>query len=315
MKTRICGALSCVSFVIAMLATPAYGISLDGHLGDWGVTPFRDWTPNHRDIDWVNGNGTRPVGSVRGGAQYDVEALYFTDDVDYIYFAMVSSYDQAGVQASPSPFPFPFPLPPLPLPPLPPLPLPFPFGPSSSGGSNYAGDLGISVDGAAGSEYGVDIRGIPTGSSQVDVMGNPRWLMTEGLETKMIDGTGTRIGQSSLFYRNAGKLEGDGTYTYILEGRIDKDIFGGLLTPGALLDLHYALTCGNDYLNLRADIDHGPPIDIPDPPLPPLPPDVPEPPKPPTEIPEPGTGLLLLTAGLLGLSGRRMKTKSKVLER
>lgn len=243
-----------LSLVCLLLASSisAHAYTLDGNLSDWGVTPMSDLIPDGATIDYVALDNRSPHGSVSGGEAYDIEAMYFDDDADYIYFALVSSYHQAHA---------------------------------------YAGDLGLSLDGAAGSEYGVRIRGLGTSGSvqQREVREDPNWHHTRGMETWMYPFSGSRAGSAQLFYRDLGRLEGGFTRTYVLEARIDKSLFDALLNQGSYLDLHYALLCGNDYLNLRGDIDFGGGDDGGG-----------------HDIPEPSTSLLI-AAGLMGLGCMRRK--------
>lgn len=233
--------------LLAVSGVPAFAYTLDGNLSDWGVTPFSDWVPQNSNIDYVEYNNRTPSGAVAGGEFYDIEALYLDDDADYIYFALVSSYNQQYA---------------------------------------LAGDLGLSLDSQPGSEYGLAVRGMrPQGGvQQRDLRQNPNWYTTRGMETRMQPGSGASVGSAQIFYRDLGRLEGDWTRTYVMEGRIDRDLFG-TLTAGQYLDLHFAVTCANDYINLRGDLDYSGGGQ---------------------EIPEPSTSILL-TAGLLGL--RRMRKR------
>ncbi|MFH1245359.1 MAG: hypothetical protein V1662_02650, partial [Candidatus Omnitrophota bacterium] len=90
----------------------------DSSLSDWGITPFSDWTPwnssvDYTEEDWTEcphysgyiGNGSAdyppyPWGVNYpypwGGEKYDVEAMFFDDDPNYLYFALVTSFPQSG---------------------------------------------------------------------------------------------------------------------------------------------------------------------------------------------------------------------------
>jgi hypothetical protein len=77
----------------------SFAYIIDGKLDDWGdgIIPFSDWYPNSNTIEGTVEDDERPCGGdVWGGEYYDVEALYFDDDGEYFYFAMVSSYPLGG---------------------------------------------------------------------------------------------------------------------------------------------------------------------------------------------------------------------------
>lgn len=217
----------------------AYLIDVDGSLADWGdgVTPFSDWRPLNTDIDYVVLDGKRPTytggggDAPWGGEYYDVEAMYFNDDPENFYFAMVSSYPLSG---------------------------------------GLAGDLAFILDSGTGYDYGVKIKGLAPSSSKLfpKVMEYPAsdWVIN-GLvfdgPIHMADGKGTEIGTAEIFYRDWGTIEGQykkpsrpNTYynTYILEGRVSRSMFDPIL-EGQQIDLHWAEMCGNDFINLRGDFD------------------------------------------------------------
>jgi len=245
----------------------SFAYIIDGRLDDWGVIPFKDWSPDSPTADRVIQDGIRPDGGrVWGGEPYDVEALYFDDDGRYFYFAMVSSYPLMGRRWR-----------------------------------NLAGDLGLNLDGRRGSEYGIKIRGLkPKKSLQYrSLWRNPKWKRCKHPEANPIwMMRGEFIGLTELFYRNAGYIEGRAKrpykprlwknwgITYILEGRVNRFLFDPLPLEGRTIVLHWAEYCGNDYINLKADINHPP-------------------------IPEPGS-LTLFTIAVLSLGGLSLRKFRKI---
>jgi hypothetical protein len=251
--------------ILGSCALPAYAniYSIDGSLADWGVTPFVGWQPNsptanYIEEDWGEtsypgyiGTGIRPG----GGEIYDAEALYFDDDPNYLYFAMVSSFPLAGCYGI------------------------------------FAGDLAIDFTGAAGNDYdyGLKIIGMTSaeyGASQRQVILNADWndRGSKKIPANMLNGTGTLAGLADLYYWDAESLynePGTSLHTYILEGRIDRSIFGDYAKQGNKVNLHWTMNCLNDVIDLTGDINS-------------------------TTVPEPAT-VSLLGLGLLGLLGYKKR--------
>lgn len=219
-----------------VLSATAQAYTIDGDLSDWGVTPFTDWTPDPT-ASWMTRDGTG-----RGGEGYDLEALYVDDDADALYVAIVSSFPETG-----RPF---------------------------RGETIVAGDLAIDVDLANGVdwEYGV----VGAGPDQGQVYYLPTWSLLhahlgypDGAPSNLSGGT--LVGQADFIYHNAGDLENNGTDTYIIEMAIPRQALGGL-AEGQTLGFHYAMSCGNDVLEMQHSV----------------------------EVPEPAT-LVVLAGGSMGL--------------
>lgn len=220
--------------ILGFISAPAFAYVInDGSLADWGVAPFVNWNPLNANIDKTILDDTGPEpGLPFGGEPYDVEAMYFDDDPENFYFAMVNSYPLTG---------------------------------------GLAGDLAIDLDSTAGYEYGVRIRGLDVTSSalNVRVLENPTWencSHTLACPIYMRAATGTIAGTAEVFYTNLGYIEGDVKFpsfprfygnTYLLEGRVSRSIFDPI-AEGQDINLHWSLLCGNDYINLSGDFDTTP---------------------------------------------------------
>ena len=210
----------------ALTSTGWAGYTIDGSLYDWGVTPFSHWAPNppahYTQTDNVN------LYSAWGYAEeYDLEAMYFHDDVQNFYFGVVTSHPLGiGVEA---------------------------------------GDLGLDLNGdMAISEHGV-VTGLEyamhVGSGSLgQVVYNPTWSPTVFHESA--DGW-----QGSPYRASGGTVVGSATVaigyypgmesgTYILEAAVPRDIFpnhGGGIND--LVGAHLTISCGNDSINLVGKID------------------------------------------------------------
>jgi len=207
--------------------------TIDGSLSDWGVTPFLDWAPNppahYTETDNVNAYGAATYDE-----GYDIEAMYFDHDGQNFYFGIVTSY---------------------------------PVG-NSDLGLDLNEDMTVSAHGVVtGLEYAVHLGGDDVGQ----VVFNPTWSLTpiaewaDGWQGSPYQATGgTLVGSASVAVEEYPAMESG---TYILEAAVPRNIFpGNGGGAGDLVGAHYTVWCGNDSINLIADID-----DTPIPPTPPLP--------------------------------------------
>ena len=265
--------------LVVIPAAAAHAYVLDGDLSDWGVTPFSDWIPNSSRIDWREaddtnkypngGLGIRTSGFVESR---DYEALYFDNDDNYFYWAMVSSV---------------------------------PFDPAYSRVHPYPEDMAIDANGDGINELGLEVgllgartdNGPPVTRGVYDVS---RWRRQSNADFDIM--SGTQIGTYEIFNRALGEVEpweGSGSEprdvgtgfgwtarTYILEARIDRLLFGDL-EDGDMLRLFFAkYECITDYIWVDGTID-------------------------PTNggvIPEPTT-MILFGSSLIGFAGLRLKKR------
>jgi len=222
---------------LGFIYDPVFAYLIDGYLEDWGITRYvynsdkywiDNWYPSNLNIDRKVHNNSREGGEdVRGGEKYDVEALYFDDDPNYLYFAMITSFPLAGRN------------------------------------SVMAGDLAIDFTGAPSDDYkyGLKIKGIPSseyGLSSRELRIEPEWFFNgHGQGPVYMTDFGDFAGLGEIYYWNAeyGDYlnEPSTTYdTWILEGRINRLLFSPV---PHLIKLHWAMTCGNDYIDLEGDFD------------------------------------------------------------
>jgi hypothetical protein len=80
-----------LSLLMSVTTSRAASYTIDGDLSDWGVTPFSDWVPSGT-ADYEETDEVDKYTSDGYGSNYDAEALYFDDDKDNYYFAVVTSY-------------------------------------------------------------------------------------------------------------------------------------------------------------------------------------------------------------------------------
>lgn len=98
--------------VLAWSATPvaALTITVDGDPSDWGIAPGEwgtsVWTPADgvqgtwppAEDDYPDGTNSGYVGPGYGGQDFDAEAIYFTYDDEYAYFALVTGMPPKGAR-------------------------------------------------------------------------------------------------------------------------------------------------------------------------------------------------------------------------
>ncbi len=204
----------------ALTSTSWAAYTIDGSLSDWGVTPFSQWVPNPPasftqtdDINFYN------AAAYDDG--YDVEAMYFANDAQKFYFAVVSSYGLGKTDL----------------------------------GLDLNGDMTVSPHGVVtGLEYAMHLAGPDVGQ----VVLNPTWMNTtfwqwpDGWQGSPYDATGgTLVGSGSVAVVFYPAMESG---TYIIEGSIPRNIFPGNGDTDDLVGLHYSVWCGNDSINLIGGI-------------------------------------------------------------
>ena len=270
--------------IAAVFSGNALAYTVDGNLNDWGVDLSKGlagnasaWVPASKTTDWkveddiddecvpntgiygpcadwdtalpgYNAKGTHIQGSGKnythysepasivggrkydgraGGEPYDIEALYFDDTPGYAYFAIVTSMPESGYT-------------------------------DRWGRHTDTGDLALDLDrsdatGQYGYEYGIKTSGPNKG--QVCYL--PKWTLPNAASgfpsnapsTMSCNGTNSKVmGNAAIVYANSGQQ--DHTFpNYVIEIKVDKRFIGSP-QKGDLSDLHTAITCGNDVIEI-----------------------------------------------------------------
>lgn len=169
-----------------------------------------------------------------GGEAYDIEALYFDDDPQYAYFAIVTSVPQGG------------------------------------SGGHLMGDIALDLKDDIDStltggtivpyEYGIKVIG---GSGFVSgaLVSKPEWTkpdsndFPENYPYTMKGGTGTVIGTPAdssiqIKYTNNNIPDDNGLPNYVIELRIPRNKIGNP-NAGQLSKIHLTIGCGNDVIDLN----------------------------------------------------------------
>jgi hypothetical protein len=204
----------------------AFSYTIDGYIDDWGVTGW-DLIPKAGVSYTIENNWNRP-NSDPFNEMWDLEAMYFDDDGDYINFGVVTSSTYHGGWASE--------------------------------------DMGIDLNGDGEYEYGLDVSPSHEGYQIHDVYSVSSWVKKRGIPYRI--GTGNKIGTFELYNRYWGAIEpGVGwKHTYFLEGRVSKSLFAGLAC-GTPIELILArVTCLKDWITVAGFCDGDcPPEVIPEP--------------------------------------------------
>ena len=90
--------LGCAGLVLAFACGASADIMVNGNLSDWGVTPGSQWHNSIGAFEWIEpqvGNDGY-VGPGYGGQRFNVEAMYAHADSNYLYYAIVTGFPEAG---------------------------------------------------------------------------------------------------------------------------------------------------------------------------------------------------------------------------
>ena len=227
-------AILSAALVIALAAVPAgaallsdlFGVNLS--VGAGGLYNH-DWAPVSSTADYfVSDNWSSYFGRPPyGGEAFDIEAMYFDNDDQYAYVAVVTS-------------------------------APVPMGVPFFGVTINPGDLFVDTgDGIL--DYGIDIDG---GTGLVADTDPGDWFQSNSQFVADVGPTnfagGLAMGYAAVDYYNYGLVE-RGYGTYVFEVTVDRALLG---SPGAgtPIGLGWTLGCRNDLVYVEGTFD-GDPID------------------------------------------------------
>jgi hypothetical protein len=245
--------------VLASVASvPSYAYIIgDGSISDIaGVTPFSDWSPSNPNVDWAGGGAELNKGGVNNTSVLaDFGGPHFDDSASNVYFALVTSFPQAGVL--------------------------------KDGVLYRPGDIAINLYGS-NFDYGVKTNTLSGFGNVGDVYATTpgNWVLPHGSTGFPTNGPSEFVGGSLLgnigaqfAYTELAGFPSNGVPTYA----IPKSWLGN---PGVGEDitLRWTMSCGNDDIGIKGDIDTPP-------------------------LPEPAS-MLLMGAGLMGAAFFRKKKTS-----
>ena len=218
-----------VAAVLLFVAVPA-GASLLSDL--FGVTLSvngagvfnNSWAPVSATADYfVDDNwSTYFARTPHGGEQFDIEALYFDDDANYAYMAIVTS-------------------------------LPLPGGAPYLGDNVLPGDIALDL-GDEQYDVGIDVDG-GTGTVSDVTLGD--WYQSNRIYLAEIGPThfsgGMELGTASVNAYDYGLVE-RGAATYVLEVTVPRSVLG-TPSPGDEIGITWSMGCRNDVISLAGSFD------------------------------------------------------------
>lgn len=225
---KILSILAVAALVLAA-AVPA-GASL---LSDWfGVTLSVDgsgtysnsWAPITATADYfVDDNWSTHFGRTpHGGELFDIEAIYFDNDAQYAYIAVVTSFTVPG-------------------------------GVPYIGEPVHAGDLAIDMGGGS-HDLGVDVDG---NTGRVADTSPSDWYQSNVVfraeEGPTNFAGGVELGYADLNCYNYGLVE-RGKPTYVFEVTMERNLLGSPV-GGDPIGLQWTMGCRNDVIGLNGDFD------------------------------------------------------------
>jgi len=250
-KQKLLLLISVAGFLLIFGSGIASAYTIDGFVRyDWGVDltsavskyHLNTNTPTGPTVDVItedNADQSSDVntfvgpGYTHNGNTYDVEAIYFDNDAEYGYIAIISGVAPLAVRNS---------------------------GTYQDG--YMAGDIGISLTSGTGNyEYGIDINNDFVGGSELinaQLMSVSDWarvgFFPEADPWKINSGSAAGSGIVQAFYTGFTE-EYDSLYNghYVLEVAFLLEDLG--LSFGDELTIHWTMECGNDYLDLVATVD------------------------------------------------------------
>ena len=238
-------------FILMIGISRSCGYIIDGSLNDWGIDLFapgadqKYYLDNHLpsgglDIDYVTeDNASTAINPDRGDYwwkvgplwsvynYFDAEAIYFDNDSNYAYIAIIQGLPKAGYD---------------------------PPGNYAHGTWHYKfkpGDIAIDADNDPGTgEYGYEF-GLDISDGSLYSVSNWKEVYYDdaSISNPWAINAGTKKGTVSFVYSTEKNSH------YVLEAAIPLHLLGLDANTTHSLRIHWTQECGNDYLTLEADVN------------------------------------------------------------
>ena len=235
-------------FILMIGISRSYGYIIDGSLNDWGISSLADnkdylnttLPSGGLDIDYkTEDNASTAINPARGDHwwkvgplwswynYFDAEAIYFDNDSNYAYIAIIQGLPEAGYD---------------------------PPGNYAHGTWYYKfkpGDIAIDADNDPGTgEYGYEF-GLDISDGSLYSVSNWKEVYYDdaSISNPWAINAGTKKGTVSFVYSTEKNSH------YVLEAAIPLHLLGLDANTTHSLRIHWTQECGNDYLTLEADVN------------------------------------------------------------
>lgn len=218
----------------ALMSSSAFAFTLDGNVGDWGVTQVGSssaWTPSSGLVAGyaVEDQHSDYLSPGYGGQAYDAEALYIAYDSSKLYLALATGQN--------------------------------PLMGTAGGPSGYAaGDFAIDFGNNGSWDFGVESTG-SNGMTQGHVYANVNWMLGQAYPSSAHPASilgGSDVGTGSVVYTTAPQT-GYGDWTtdqhYFYEVSVPLTAFGSSWANGTNFTVHWTMNCANDAIQASATIN------------------------------------------------------------
>ncbi len=203
-----------IAILLCLFQASAWDYTVDGELNDWGVIPFSDWEPTSDTADYIVEDFGSGADRPWGGEKWDIEAMYFDNNYENAYFAIITSH------------------------------------PNDGSVSTTMGDLALDINNDGRYEYGIKT----TGGNKGQICYKPKWkkkLFSRGPATFRCNGANSQVmpDEALVIWKQADQYD-NGYANYVIEVEASVNSLGNP-TNEQLSNAHTSMSCLNDVIELE----------------------------------------------------------------